>query len=230
MCAQSETRLQQKKIGDLELEIKKLSGQQNLQQRIKHHAKIKVPIHVKARCFQILSVRSSEGTIGANAYKFWVVYCVQQDENNSLRIQNDELSGKLRRAELLYTRVCDELAKYRTAEGKLPVLNIDEEQRLRNRLTVNPSSSTILIHALFLAMLFPTTSCMIRASCIYSTYILNSSLLTPFSEQWSQEVEAENIQVSQKLSNMCTSIIKVFLVDVNLQIFMYVSPNQFLNI
>jgi hypothetical protein len=56
--------------------------QQNLQQRIKHHAKIKVSMHVKARCFQILSVRSSdhEGTIGANGYKFWVVYCVQQDE------------------------------------------------------------------------------------------------------------------------------------------------------
>lgn len=53
-----------------------------------------------------------------------------------LRIQNDELSGKLRRAELLYTRVCDELAKYRTAEGKLPLMNIDEEQRLRNKLTV----------------------------------------------------------------------------------------------
>jgi len=42
---------------------------------------------------------------------------------------------KLRRAELLYTRVCDELAKYHTAEGKLPVLNIDEEQRLRNEQT-----------------------------------------------------------------------------------------------
>jgi kinesin family protein 15 len=224
---QSETRLQQKKVGDLELEIKKLSGQQNLQQRIKHHAKIKVLIHVKPRCFQILSVRSSEGTVVA--YKFWVVYCVQQDENNSLRIQNDELSGKLRRAELLYTRVCDELAKYRTAEGKLPVLNIDEEQRLRNKLTVN-FRSTIFTHALFLAMLFPTTCCTMRASCIYSIFILNSSLLTPFSDQWSQEVEAEKIQVSEKLSNMCTSIIKVFLVDVDLQIFIYVSPNQFLNI
>lgn len=32
----------QKRIGELEQEIKKLSGQQNLQQRIHHHAKIKV--------------------------------------------------------------------------------------------------------------------------------------------------------------------------------------------
>jgi hypothetical protein len=71
---------------------------------------------------------------------------------------------------------------------------------------------------------------MLYDESIYSILILNSSLLTPFSEQWSQEVEAENIQVSEKLSNMCTSIIKVILVDVDLQIFIYVSPNQFLNI
>ena len=90
----------------MELEIRKISVQQNLQQHIKHHAKIKVPIHDKARCFQILSVvLSFEGTIGANAYEFWVVHCVQQDENYSLKFHNNELSGKFRRAELLYTRV-----------------------------------------------------------------------------------------------------------------------------
>lgn len=45
MCAfvtQSENRMQKKRISELEQEIKKLSGQQNLQQRIKHHIKIKV--------------------------------------------------------------------------------------------------------------------------------------------------------------------------------------------
>ncbi len=59
-----------------------------------------------------------------------------QDENNALRIQNDELSGKLRRAELLYARVNDELSKYRSADGKQPFLDIDEEQRLCNMLQV----------------------------------------------------------------------------------------------
>ncbi len=39
---QGELKTQQKLAGDLDQEIKKLSGQQNLQQRIKHHAKIKV--------------------------------------------------------------------------------------------------------------------------------------------------------------------------------------------
>jgi hypothetical protein len=39
---QAESIVQQKRIGDLEQEMRKLSGQQNLQQRIQHHAKIKV--------------------------------------------------------------------------------------------------------------------------------------------------------------------------------------------
>lgn len=62
---------------------------------------------------------------------------VFQDENNLLRIQNDELSGKLRRAELLHSRVSDELAKYRIAEGKTALLNFDEEHRLRSKVQVS---------------------------------------------------------------------------------------------
>ncbi|CAM6127967.1 unnamed protein product [Calypogeia fissa] len=84
-------------VADLEDEIKKLSGQQNLQQRIHHHAKIK-------------------------------------EENNSIRLQNEDLSGKLRRMEILFTRVNDELARYRTAEGRSPFLNFDEETRLQKKL------------------------------------------------------------------------------------------------
>ncbi|XP_024385089.1 kinesin-like protein KIN-12F isoform X2 [Physcomitrium patens] len=93
----SDNRNHVKKIGQLEQEIKTLSGQQNLQQRIKHHAKIK-------------------------------------EENNSLRIQNNDLNAKLRRAEHLNTRISDELAKYRTSQGKPSTLNIEEEQRLRTVL------------------------------------------------------------------------------------------------
>ncbi|KAL3700311.1 hypothetical protein R1sor_018333 [Riccia sorocarpa] len=86
-----------KKVSDLEEEYRKLSGQQNLQQRIHHHAKIK-------------------------------------EENNALKSQNEDLSGKLRRTEILFTRVNDELARYRTAEGRSPFLNFDEEERLRKKL------------------------------------------------------------------------------------------------
>jgi len=42
---QMENTSKKNKVLDLEEEIKKLSGQQNLQQRIHHHAKIKVRCH-----------------------------------------------------------------------------------------------------------------------------------------------------------------------------------------
>lgn len=86
-----------KRICDLEQEMKKLSGQQNLQQRIHHHAKIK-------------------------------------DENNSLRLEVEGLNTKLRRLEMMFARVKDELERYRISAGKSPFPNIDEEQRLRSKL------------------------------------------------------------------------------------------------
>jgi len=66
-----------------------------------------------------------------------------------LRIQNDELSGKLRRSKLLHARVSDELAKYRIAEGKTPLLNFDEEHRLRTIVQVSSRilvTSDVIIH------------------------------------------------------------------------------------
>ncbi|XP_021285651.1 kinesin-like protein KIN-12D isoform X2 [Herrania umbratica] len=86
-----------KKVMELEGEVKKLSGQQNLQQRIHHHAKIK-------------------------------------EENNILKIQNEDLGAKLRRTEVVLSRVREELAHYRASMGKNPHINFDEEQRLTNKL------------------------------------------------------------------------------------------------
>ncbi|XP_022725985.1 kinesin-like protein KIN-12D isoform X2 [Durio zibethinus] len=86
-----------RKVMELEGEVKKLSGQQNLQQRIHHHAKIK-------------------------------------EENNMLKIQNEDLGAKLRRTELVLSRVREELAHYRASIGKNPHINFDEEQRLNNKL------------------------------------------------------------------------------------------------
>ncbi|KAI3847328.1 hypothetical protein MKW92_005569 [Papaver armeniacum] len=86
-----------KKVMDLEDEAKKLSGQQNLQQRIHHHAKIK-------------------------------------EENNVLKAHNEDLSAKLRRSEIILSRVKEELARYRASEGRSPFINFDEEQRLHKKL------------------------------------------------------------------------------------------------
>ncbi|XP_042507685.1 kinesin-like protein KIN-12D isoform X2 [Macadamia integrifolia] len=85
-----------KNVMELEEEMKKLSGQQNLQQRIHHHAKIK-------------------------------------EENNLLKIQNDDLSAKLRRTETILSRVREELARYRASNGRSPFTGFDEEQRLNDK-------------------------------------------------------------------------------------------------
>lgn len=85
-----------KKITELQDEILKLSGQQNLQQRIHHHAKIK-------------------------------------EENNMLKTQNEELATKLRRAEVILSRVKEELARHRASAGKAPYINFDEEQRWNDK-------------------------------------------------------------------------------------------------
>lgn len=84
-----------KKVMELEGEVKKLSGQQNLQQRIHHHAKIK-------------------------------------EENNLLKIENEDLSNKLRRAEVILSRVKEELARYRASCGRS--IDFNEEQMLSNKL------------------------------------------------------------------------------------------------
>ncbi|KAI3702462.1 hypothetical protein L6452_28200 [Arctium lappa] len=68
------------KAVELEAEVRKLSGQQNLQQRIHHHTKIK-------------------------------------EENNALKTQNDELSRKLRKTDVILCRVKEELANLRAASG-----------------------------------------------------------------------------------------------------------------
>ncbi|GAB4837957.1 hypothetical protein Ancab_027485 [Ancistrocladus abbreviatus] len=88
---------EKKIVTGLEGDVKKLSGQQNLQQRIHHHAKIK-------------------------------------EENNMLKVQNDELSARLQRAEAIVSRVREELAQYRACSGRTPYINFDDECWLNNKL------------------------------------------------------------------------------------------------
>ncbi|XP_047980300.1 kinesin-like protein KIN-12D [Salvia hispanica] len=93
----TENTIHKKRVMELEGEIKKLSGQQNIQQRIHHHAKIK-------------------------------------EENNSLRCQNEELSNKLHKTEAIFSRVKEELAQFRVANGRNAYINFDEEQLLHKKL------------------------------------------------------------------------------------------------
>lgn len=73
-----------------------------------------------------------------------MIIVTQQDENNLLRIQNEDLSTKLRRAEVIVSRVKEELASYRASTGRTPYINFDEEQRLNNKLKVSTIERFIL--------------------------------------------------------------------------------------
>ncbi|KAL0334808.1 UNVERIFIED_CONTAM: Kinesin-like protein KIN-12D [Sesamum radiatum] len=57
-----------------------------------------------------------------------------QEENNLLRCQNEDLSIKLRKTEAILSRVKEELAQFRAANGRNPYINFDEEHQLEKRL------------------------------------------------------------------------------------------------
>ncbi|KAK4477060.1 hypothetical protein RD792_016264 [Penstemon davidsonii] len=61
-------------------------------------------------------------------------YEMLKDENNLLRNQNEDLSIKLRKTEAILSRVKEELAQFRTANGRSPYINFDEEQKLDKML------------------------------------------------------------------------------------------------
>jgi len=62
---------------------------------------------------------------------------LQQEENNKLKTQNEELSAKLRRAEVFLSRVKEDLARLRSSAGVKTSINFDEEQRLMIKLKVS---------------------------------------------------------------------------------------------
>ncbi|KAK8518820.1 hypothetical protein V6N12_012061 [Hibiscus sabdariffa] len=71
-----------------------------------------------------------------------------KEENNTLKSQNGELGAKLRRTEVVLSRVRDELAQYRASIGKSPYVNFDEEQRLNNKLRESDEDRVQLAHKL----------------------------------------------------------------------------------
>ena len=58
------------------------------------------------------------------------------EENNVLKIQNEDLASRLRRAESYLSRIREELAHSRACNGRSPHINFDEEQRLNDKLQV----------------------------------------------------------------------------------------------
>lgn len=69
---------------------------------------------------------------------------MQQEENNKLKIQNEELSAKLRKSEIFQSRVKEDLARLRASTGAKKSINLDEEQRLMIKLKVSYQRSNVM--------------------------------------------------------------------------------------
>lgn len=60
-----------------------------------------------------------------------------QEENNTLKIQNEQLSAKLRRSNHFMTRVQEDIARLRASTGSKQYIDFDQEQRLRKMVKVS---------------------------------------------------------------------------------------------
>jgi len=69
---------------------------------------------------------------------------MQQEENNKLKIQNEELSAKLRKSDIFHSRVKEDLARLRASTGAKKSINLDEEQRLMIKLKVSYQRSNVM--------------------------------------------------------------------------------------
>lgn len=69
---------------------------------------------------------------------------LQQEENNMLKIQNQDLGARLRRTEVNLSRAREELAQYRASVGKNPYIDFDAEERLNNQLKVSEICAQVI--------------------------------------------------------------------------------------
>ncbi|CAA0807566.1 Phragmoplast orienting kinesin 2 [Striga hermonthica] len=153
-----------KKVMDLEVEVKKLSGQQNIQQRIHHHAKIK-------------------------------------EENNLLRSQNEDLSVKLRKTEAVLSRVKEELAQFRKANGKNPYINVVEEEQLDKKLKETEEEKLRLAQKLLgLCTTVLKAAGITRPTSEISLSVAEDALMQLKNRVVSLEMELEDVKLKSRIS------------------------------
>lgn len=110
---------------------------------------------------------------------------MQQEENNNLKMQNEDLATKLRRSEVILSRVKEELARHRALFGKNQYLHFAEDQQLRNELKVGLTTMHMW-------------EC--GSESVFDIW-LRAMLL--------QETEEQRVELAQKLLSLCTKILKV---------------------
>lgn len=71
-----------------------------------------------------------------------------QEENNTLKIQNEQLDAKLRRANKFISRVQEYIPRLRASTGSNEYIDFDGEERLRKMLKVSFLSNMLYIKSL----------------------------------------------------------------------------------
>jgi len=72
-----------------------------------------------------------------------------QEENNTLKIQNEQLSAKLRKANKFISRVEEYIPRLRASAGSKEYIDFDEEERLRKMLKVRFLSIMLYTNMLY---------------------------------------------------------------------------------
>jgi regulator of replication initiation timing len=73
-----------------------------------------------------------------------VMEIMLQEENNTLKLQNEQLSAKLRRAEIVTSSAQEVVSAIRASTGSKKSIALEEEQRLRKMLKVSSFLSKML--------------------------------------------------------------------------------------
>jgi len=101
-----------------------------------------------------LNLGRSEACVDLFAFIFFFNLC-SQEENQALKLANEELSKELRRTELLHAGMHDELVRYKSAEPRSTAPSFDEERlNLRHLLQVYIMNKDICLCIGYIGILY----------------------------------------------------------------------------
>ncbi|GER50419.1 kinesin motor family protein [Striga asiatica] len=125
-----------------------------------------------------------------------------EEENNLLRSQNEDLSVKLRKTEAVLSRVKEELAQYRKANGKNPYINFDEEEQLDKKLKETEEEKLRLAQKLLgLCTTVLKAAGITRPTSEISLSVAEDALMHLKNRVVSLEMELEDVKLKNRISD-----------------------------
>ncbi|KAJ0077566.1 hypothetical protein Patl1_36220 [Pistacia atlantica] len=166
-------------------------------------------------------------------------FILQQDENNMLKMQNEDLNAKLRRTEINLLRVKEELSQYRASVGKNSYINFDMEERLNNKLKENEEERMQLAQKLIgLCTSILKAAGITKSVADLSPAVAEEALEHLKNRITSQERELQNLKLKMRINNERNRLSEIIppqsspvslRADENCQSPKRVSPSRFLS-